>query len=165
MKQRIPSLVLAWSRRASLPCAIVGLCLALAACEEPRPRTFADFTEDPIARDGTLARCKQHAEQSLNDIECSNASRAAQAIALREERRKREAFEVESRRQIEDLKRQIVERERIAREEALSEARAEREAYEALWREQNGVLANPVQLEQAQDRLSLIELPDALTGE
>ena len=151
-----------------MPCAVVGLCLALAACVEPRPRTFADFMEDPIARDGTLARCKEHAEDALTDIECSNASRAAQAIALRQERERREELERESKRQIEELKAQMVERERIAREQALEEARAEKEAYEALWRQQHGMAADgsaSLEPEAPKDGLSLIDLPSTLKPE
>ena len=49
--------------------------------------------DDDIARDGTLARCNENRDETLNDIECANARRAAAAIALRAERERREALE------------------------------------------------------------------------
>jgi hypothetical protein len=99
--------------------------------------------EDAIARDGTLARCNEDPEGTMEDIECAHARRAAVSIALRVERERREALEIESQRKIEELKQEMVERERIAREAALAAARAEREAYEALWRER-GVVPDDV---------------------
>jgi hypothetical protein len=125
--------------RALLSCAPVGLCLLLVACDEPVPRTFADFMEDSIARDGTLARCNANPEGTLHDLECAQARRAAASIALREEREKRAALELESQRKIDDLKQEMLERERIATEVALAAARAEREAYEAMWRARGAV--------------------------
>lgn len=116
-----------------------GVCLLLAACEQPEPRGFAVFMEDSIARDGTLARCNQDPEGTAGDIECAHARRASVSIALRQERERREILEIESQRKIDELKREMVERERIAREAALAAARAEREAYEAMWRERGAV--------------------------
>ena len=149
-------------RGAVTSCAIAALCLVLAACEErPLPRTFADFMEDPIAREGALSRCNENQEATLNDIECANARRATSAIALRQERERREVLERESERKLEELKREMADRERIAREAALEAARAEREAYEALWREREGLVnaATPRQPEPPRDQLELIELP------
>jgi hypothetical protein len=130
-----------WSRRALG--AALGLCLLLAACERPEPRGFAVFMEDSIARDGTLARCNQDPDRTAHDIECAHARRASLSIALRQERERREALEIESQRKIEELKQEMVERERIAREAALAAARAEREVYEAMWRER-GVMPDEV---------------------
>ena len=147
--------------RAVLFCGFAGLCLLLTACQAPQPRSFADFMEDRIARDGTIAHCNQNLEETLNDIECANARRAAAAIALRQERGRREAFELESERKLEALRYEMIERERIIRETTLAAARAEREAYEAMWR---GVSRSPgnqsVDADSGPtDRLSLIELP------
>ena len=121
------------------PGAALGLCLLLAACDRPEPRSFAVFMEDSIARDGTLARCNQDPEGTADDIECAHARRASVSIALSHERERREALELESQLKIEALKQEMVERERIAREAALAAARAEREAYEAMWRERGAV--------------------------
>lgn len=118
---------------------VLGFCLLLAACERPAPRSFAVFMDDSIARDGTLARCNQDPDGTADDIECAHARRAAVSIALSHERERREILEIESQRKIEELKQEMVERERVAREEALAAARAEREAYEAMWRERGAV--------------------------
>jgi hypothetical protein len=95
--------------------------------------------DDPIARDGTLARCNADPNGTADDLECANARRALLSIALSQERERREALEVESQRKIEELKIEMIERERIAHEAALAAARAEREAYEAMWRERGAV--------------------------
>jgi hypothetical protein len=148
-------------QRAVVSSALVGFCLLLTACEEPPPRSFIDFMEDRIAMDGTIAYCNEHREETQNDIECANARRASTAIALRTERERREAYELESERKLEALRQEMAERERIVRETALAAARAEREAYESMWRGQNpGPLAAPVP-----DRLSLIQLPPSLNQE
>ena len=128
------------SRRAAAFLVLAAVCLLATACEKPRvPRTFANFMEDPIARDGTLARCNANPNATVDDLECAHARRAQVSIALRQERERREALEIESQRKIDELKNEMVERERIAREAALAAARAEREAYEALWRERGAV--------------------------
>ena len=113
--------------------AVIGVVCLLTACEEEQPVSFAEFMDDDIARDGTLARCNEDREATANDIECANARRAAAAIALRQERARREALELESERKLE-LLRQQVERERAAAREAqrLAEAAA-RAAYDAQW--------------------------------
>jgi hypothetical protein len=147
------------SPKASLPLAVVGFCLLLAACEEPVPRSFADFMEDRIAMDGTIAYCNEHREETLNNIECANARRAASAIALRQERERREALELESARKLEAMRNEMAERERIVRETAVAAARAELEAYELMWSGE----ARPVGPEPPTDRLSLITLPSSLS--
>jgi len=113
--------------------AAVGTACLLVGCEEPQPISFAEFMDDAIARDGTLARCNENREETLNDIECANARRAAAAIALREERARREALELESERKLAALREQV-ERQRAAAREAqqLADAAA-RAAYDAQW--------------------------------
>jgi hypothetical protein len=104
---------------------------ALSACHEPvAPRTFADFMEDRIAREGILARCNANREATLHDIECANARRAAASIALRHERERREALERESDLKLAELRRRLDEEQRRVAAAKL----AEEQAYEALWR-------------------------------
>ena len=51
-------------------------------CEQQySPRSFEDFMEDAIARDGALARCNKDRDGTIDDVECSNARRAAAAAA------------------------------------------------------------------------------------
>jgi hypothetical protein len=118
---------------------VLLLALSLVACgDRPRPRTFADFTEDRVAREGTLARCNANRETTLDDIECANARRAQSAIALSRERERREQLERESERRIAALTAQIAERERLAQEQVQAAEKAAKEAYEAMWNEQQG---------------------------
>lgn len=126
------------SRRALVACGVVGLCLALNGCEKPPPRTFADFMEDPIARDGTIARCNADREATLHDLECANARRAQSAVALRQERERRELLEQESERKLEEYRRQLDQAEEIARKTALAVIEAERAAYEERWSKNAG---------------------------
>jgi hypothetical protein len=94
--------------------AVLGL--VLTACSEPQPRTFADFIEDRMVMEGTLARCNADRVATLNDIECANARRAASAIALRIEQQRREDLERESERKLAELRDQLARREQAERE-------------------------------------------------
>ncbi len=72
------------------PVLVLLAAAVLAACApRPEPRTISDFMEDGFARDGVLARCNEDADASL-DEECSNARRAASAVALEAGRRERQ---------------------------------------------------------------------------
>ncbi|HUF71674.1 MAG TPA: EexN family lipoprotein [Gammaproteobacteria bacterium] len=142
---------------------MAGFGLLLAGCEAPPPRSFTDFMDDRIAREGTLAHCNQNPVATAEDIECANARRAAATIALRAERERREELERESERKLEALRNEMAERERIVRESTLAAARAEREAYESLWRSGAGNRQNAEaaagEVGPPRDRLSLIVLP------
>ncbi len=117
--------------------ALVMASLALAACSKPQSRYFTDFMEDRFAREGTLARCNADREKTLHDLECANARRAAAAIALQEERARRQALEVESEAKIAALRAEVeLERQRALEAHAAREA-AEKAAYEALWQSRN----------------------------
>lgn len=101
----------------------------LAACDRPPPRTFNDFMEDSIAREGTLARCNQDRDATLNDLECANARRAAAAVAVREERERQARLALESQRKLLAL------RADAARQQEAEERAAAEGAYEAHWRD------------------------------
>jgi hypothetical protein len=118
--------------------AVALILFGLAGCQEPPPRQFADFMEDPIAREGTLARCNRDREATEDDIECANARRAAAAIALIAEQERRAILEEESERRIAALRAEV-ERERAAAREAQAVAEAAaRAAYDAQWRDGDG---------------------------
>jgi len=130
------SFKLARRRRAAF--ATAGLLCLLCGCEEPQPISFAEFMDDEFARDGTLIRCNENRAATRDDLECANARRAAAAIALREERARREALELESERKIAELRAEI-ERERAAARLAEQRAQAAaRAAYDAQWEARNG---------------------------
>jgi len=120
----------------------VGSCLLAGCVEEPRPRSYLEFMEDPIAREGTLARCNQDRNATADDPECINARRAASTAAARAAAARAEQHEVSS-----DLKREAL-RERITAQQAAAaraeEAaqEAEEAAYDAQWSEGPGVGAS-----------------------
>lgn len=66
--------------------------LVLAGCEEPQPRTVAEFLENEAALYGTLARCESQPAAGA-DAECRNARQAAERIAFIEERAMRKGRE------------------------------------------------------------------------
>jgi hypothetical protein len=73
------------------------LAAVLVACApKSEPRTVSDFMDDGFARDGVLTRCNQNREETLNDVECNNARRAAATIALEAERERAPALERQS---------------------------------------------------------------------
>lgn len=114
---------------------VMGSCLIAGCIEEPRPRSYLEFMEDPIAREGTLARCNQDRDATADDPECTNARRAASTAAARAEAARADQHEAES-----DLKREAL-RDRIALQQASAqraEEAAQREqeaAYDAQWSE------------------------------
>jgi len=111
--------------------------LALAGCTKPPPpRSFADFMEDRIAMEGALARCNQNRDETHDDIECANARRASMAIALTEERARREDLERESERKLAALRAELSRRERAEREAAAAAEAAKQAAYEAQWNDE-----------------------------
>lgn len=105
-----------------------AIAVLVAACAEPPPRSFHDFMDDRIAREGVLARCERDRE-ARDDIECANARRAATTIALRRERERRETLARESERKIRALRERVERREAAAAE---AEAAARR-AYDEQW--------------------------------
>jgi hypothetical protein len=111
----------------------VGL-LVVGCAPEPQPRSFAEYLEDRMLMEGTLARCNADRNETYDDLECANARRAAVTIALRVEEARREELERESERKLTELRDELARREQRERE-ALAEAEAARQAaYEAIWK-------------------------------
>lgn len=120
------------------PGTVMALAGVLAACApQPEPRTFFDFMDDGLAREGVLTRCNQNRAATMNDVECVNARRAAAVVALEQERSRAIDHERESERKLVAL-RERAEREAEAAVRAATAARAAaRAAYEAQWRGAN----------------------------
>jgi hypothetical protein len=124
-------------RTAGMMLVFAGL---LAACHAPRsePRSYFDFMEDGIAREGVLARCNRDRDATLNDLECSNARRAAAALAIEQEHNRSDALAQESQRKLAAL-RNRADREQRAELEEQAVARKEAElAYERRWPNPDG---------------------------
>jgi hypothetical protein len=114
-------LVLAWQALAT-------------GCGRSAPLTFSDFVDDPIAREGTLARCNNDRAATRGDRECTEARRAAAAVAAQRQTARSEELARESER-----KRAAVRARAAAEERAHREARAEAEAAAAAAYDASGV--------------------------
>jgi hypothetical protein len=93
--------------------ALMVLAGLVAACQGSQPggRTFYDFKEDSVARDGVLSRCDRAPDATANDLECVAARRAAAAVALEQERTRSDGLDRQSERKLVAL------RDRSARQE------------------------------------------------
>src|SRR5690606_20210555 len=107
----------------------------LAACEGPKPRSFNDFLTDSLAREGALARCNQDRDANLRDVECANARRAAAAVAVQQERERREQLDRESERKLDEIRRLVALQQQREREAAEAAAAAAEAVYDLQWLE------------------------------
>lgn len=108
--------------------ASAAVLVAAAACvPEPPPRTTADFLDDPIGLEATLARCNADRTRTLRDPECQNAREAAHRISVAEEEERLRELEARSQRKLEELRAL----QRAADEARLRAEEAERRAEEA----------------------------------
>jgi hypothetical protein len=118
------------------------VCLWLGACSDPRPLSYAHFMEDRMSMDGVLARCNRERDETVNDLECANARRAAATYALRAERERHEELERESERKLNALRSQLATRERAAQEALAAAAAAAEAEYEAQWDPETAAVAD-----------------------
>jgi len=78
----------------------------IAACsEEPRPRTVTEFLDNPLVLEAAVVRCSVNREETRYDAECVNARQAITILEAKEERARRDAFEAQSERKREALRR------------------------------------------------------------
>lgn len=118
------------------------LLAGLTACApEPLPRTTADFLDDPIALEATLARCNADRRRTLRDPECQNAREAAHKISVAEEEERLRKLEAESQRKLAELRR-LQEAADEAQRRA-EEARKEAEEARLLMQLVEGASAGP----------------------
>jgi hypothetical protein len=92
---------------------LCGLFMLEGCTEEVPPRSVQDFLADPIMLEAAVVRCSQNRSQTRYDTECVNARQAISIIEAKEERARRDAFEAES-----DKKRQALRRTQQAAAEA-----------------------------------------------
>jgi len=119
-----------------LPVVLCGLALVTGCAEEPKPRSVTEFLENPIVLEAAVVRCAQNRSESRYDAECVNARQAISIIEAKEERARRDAFEAES-----DKKREALRRTQQAAAEARRRAaEAERLRKEAEYLAQFGEL-------------------------
>jgi hypothetical protein len=115
----------------------VGAGLLLAGCsKEPPPPSVADFVDNPILLEAAVVRCGQNRDETRLDAECVNARQAVSIIAERQDREKAKAFEAQSER-----KREALRRTQAAAAEARRRAEeAEQQRKEAAYLSQFGEL-------------------------
>ena len=124
----------------------------LAACiEEPQPRSFTEFMDDGIAREGTLVRCNEDRVATANDPECVNARRAAAAIAAQEDEQQRARLEAQSEARLLAARQRDDHQQAAERQAEIAAAAEEQLAYESQWvdtsgeHEPQGTVAAPAQ--------------------
>lgn len=98
---------------------LCGLIMLEGCAEEVPPRSVQDFLADPIMLEAAVVRCSQNRSQTRYEAECVNARQAISIIEAKEERARRDAFEAES-----DKKRQALRRTQQAAAEARRRAEA-----------------------------------------
>jgi len=141
------------SRCAQLLSLALLACLAVGCSNEPRPRSYMEFMEDSLAREGTLARCNRDREATAGDAECMNARRAASSFAARADEALRDQREADS-----DMLRAAASDRAASAHDAKQRAQADAEAqveaeYEAQWSEtQEVMLADGSVAEPAHDQ-------------
>lgn len=119
-----------------VPLLLCGLALLVGCAEEPKPRSVNEFLDNPMMLEAAVVRCGQNRSESRYEAECVNARQAVSIIEKREERIRRDAFEKES-----DRKRQALRRTQQAAAEARRRAaEAERRRKEAAYLAQFGEL-------------------------
>jgi hypothetical protein len=102
--------------------ALIGAGLLLAGCsKEPPPPSVSDFVDNPILLEAAVVRCGENRHETRYEAECVNARQAVSIIAERQDREKAEAFEVQSERKRQALRRT---------QEAAAQARRRSEEYE-----------------------------------
>jgi len=112
---------------------VLGTFVVAGCVDEPRPRSYQEFMDDPIAREGTLARCNQERDVTAGDLECVNARRAASTTAARAEAARAEQFEAESDIKREALRDRVGAQQLAARRVEEQAKRAEEASYAAQW--------------------------------
>jgi len=84
---------------------LCGLVFAAGCGEEPKPRSVNEFIENPMMLEAVVVRCGQNRSETRYDAECVNARQAVSVLEAREERDRRDAFEKESNRKRQALRR------------------------------------------------------------
>ena len=118
---------------------LCGIAIAAGCVRESPPRTVTEFIDNPMMLEAVMVRCAQNRNESRYEAECVNARQAASIMEAKEERQRRDAFEAQS-----DRKRQALRRTQQAAAEARRRAaEAERMRKEAEYLAQFGELPAP----------------------
>ncbi len=111
----------------------------LAACiEEPQPRSFTEFMDDGIAREGVLIRCNEDRVATVKDPECVNARRAAAAIAAQEDEQQRAELDAQSEARLLAVRQRYDDQQAAERQAEIAAVVEEELAYESQWVDTSG---------------------------
>jgi hypothetical protein len=114
---------------------IVAVLGSACAQDGYKPRSFEFFMEDGLAREGVLARCNQDRDATFDDVECSNARRAAAAVATEGEQGRSANLAAESERKLAAMRDASARAEQAAHDAEVAAKAAADAAYEAQWRD------------------------------
>jgi len=115
---------------------LCGLALLVGCAEEVPPPSVQEYLDDPNTLEAAVVRCAANRSKTRYEAECVNARQAISIIEAKEERQRRDAFEAES-----DKKRQALRRTQQAAAEARRRAEElERRRKEAAYLSQFGEL-------------------------
>jgi hypothetical protein len=132
--RQIDSSEVAFSVRGGGLIALVVVAALLTACVEGRqPRSFTEFMDDSIAREGTLVRCNADRAATANDVECINARRAAATIAAQDEAERRSHLEAQSEARLLAARQRHAAQQAAERQAEIAAAVEEQLAYESQW--------------------------------
>jgi len=92
-------------KRTRISLFLCGFALVAACSEEPQPRTVTEFLDNPLTLEAAVVRCSVNREETRYDAECVNARQAVTILEAKEERARRDAFEAQSERKREALRR------------------------------------------------------------
>lgn len=125
---------------------LLACALLVAGCEQEHHRTFYDFMEDSLAREGVLARCNQDRDVAARDPECAEARRAAVAVAAQNEQERLAELEQQSQRKMIALRDRLAADERAAERAAAEVEIALQTAYDAQWQDPSKPEPSPAAL-------------------
>lgn len=84
---------------------LCGIAAVAGCAEEQKPRTVTEFLDNPIVLEAALVRCGQNRAETRYETECINARQAISILEAKEERARKEAFDTESNKKREALRR------------------------------------------------------------
>lgn len=114
--------------------AALAVCTFLAGCvDKPLPRSFTEFMDDGIAREGTLVRCNADRAATSDDPECINARRAAAAIAAQDEAQQRAGLKAQSEVRLAAARQRYDAQHAAELQSKLAAEVEERREYESQW--------------------------------
>jgi multidrug efflux pump subunit AcrA (membrane-fusion protein) len=138
---------------------IGGIALVAGCAEPPPPRSVQEFLDNPIVLEAALVRCSRNRSETRYEAECVNAREANKIVAAREEAERRAAFEAQSERKRQALRRAQEAAAEARRRAAEAEKQREEAAYLAQFGELPSADSEPAE-EPASGNVPMAVLPE-----